>query len=394
MEYTLEQNNLTMKILTKVTALFLMVFLFTNCEDDGPQFQNAGPQFNMDLFEQNIIDYVNFGTADPIGWGYAINQNGQLARSNAYGDARTDADGQLDFTLGKEANVASVSKFYTAIGAMQLIYANGLTIDSTISKWLPDSWAQGPGVSNLTFKDLLTHTSGLQSANNDFSNTLSYAGLQACIATGVINPKTRNYLNANFALFRILIPSLWEPLSNYAINIEVDANTQFMYLLYMQENVWDVIDLPLVGCMPEARTSCTLYYNVSDAGTSNTGAYYGDWNPICGGGGYFMSLFEMAKLNAYFEHTEDLLTDELKQVMKDNRIGMDSADPSDELHGKYYSKNGSISNGAGQGVLTQIAMFPASGVEIAVNMNSQGAVFQGNVSLRQMIFDAYNNAWE
>ncbi|MEZ5024028.1 MAG: hypothetical protein R2728_12365 [Chitinophagales bacterium] len=42
---------------------------------------------------KNIIDYVNFGTADPIGWGYAINQNGQLARSNAYGDARTDADG-------------------------------------------------------------------------------------------------------------------------------------------------------------------------------------------------------------------------------------------------------------------------------------------------------------
>ncbi|MEZ5001538.1 MAG: serine hydrolase [Chitinophagales bacterium] len=382
-----------MKILTKVTALILVIFFFTNCEEEGPQFQQAGPHFSLDLFEQNIIDYVNFGN-DPIGWGYVINQNGQLARSNAYGDARTAVDGQIDFTISKEANIASVSKFYTAIGAMQLIYANGLTIDSLIAPWLPASWTKGPGVNSLTFKDLLTHTSGLQSTNSNFSVTLGYEGLKTCIATGVVNPKTSNYLNVNFALFRVLIPSLWDPLSNNAIDIEVDANTQFMYLLYMQENVWDVINLPLVGCMPEARETCTLYYNTADAGTSTPGTYYGDWNPMCGGGGYFMSLLEMAKLNAYFEHTEDLVSDELKQIMKTNRIGMDGADNADEIHGNYYGKGGSISNGSNQGVRTQIVMFPFNGIDIAINMNTQGMDFQGTTSLRQMIYDAYNDAWE
>lgn len=378
----------------KLTAILFIGLLFTNCDDDLP-LQTAGPHFSMDLFEQNIIDYVNFGSADPIGWGYTISQNGNLERSGAFGDARTEADDQMDFTINKEINVASVSKFYTAIGAMQLIEANNLTIDSLIAPWLPDSWTQGPGVASLTFKDLLKHESGLQSTNNNFSVTLGYEGLKTAIETGVVNSKSRNYLNVNFALFRVLIPSLWSALPNPpAIDIEVDANTQFMYLLYMQFNVFDPLNLPLVGCFPEDRATCTLYYNSGD-GDNTSGTYYGDWNPMCGGGGYFMTLLEMAKTQAYFEHTEVLLSDEQKDIMKTHRIGMDQAFTSSEEHGKYYGKGGSISNSSNnQGVLAQIEMFPENGVDIVVVMNSQGNTFQGNVSLKQMIYDAYNNAWQ
>jgi len=382
-----------MKNVIKLTAILFVSILFTNCNDDLP-LAAPGPQFNMDLFEQNINDYVNFGTLDPIGWGYTIGLNGNLVRSGAFGDARNNADGQIDFTINKEINVASVSKFYTAIGVMQLLEANNLTINDNIIDWLPDSWVKGPGVANLTFGDLLTHSSGLQSTNNNFSVTLGYEGLKTCIQTGVVNPKTRNYLNVNFALFRVLIPSLWDALpGSPAINIESDANTQFMYLLYMQNNIFDLLDLPLVGCFPEARETCTLYYNASDGDNVN-GAYYGDWNPICGGGGYFMTLLEMAKTQAYFEHTEILLSNESKAIMKANRIGMDLASNAEE-HGSYYGKGGSISNGgANQGVLTQIEMFPVNGVDIVVVMNTQGATFQNNVGIKQMIYDAYNNAWE
>jgi len=109
-----------------------------------------------------------------------------------------------------------------------------------------------------------------------------------------------------------------------------------------------------------------------------------------------MTLIEMAKTQAFFEHTEVLLSDEQKDIMKTHRIGMDLAFSSSEEHGKYYGKGGSISNGspANQGVLTQIEMFPQNGVDVVVVMNTQGCTFQGNVSLKQMIYDAYNNAWE
>lgn len=359
---------------------------------------NAPERFDIDAFEQNLIDYVNWGNDQPIGWAYTISQQGQLKRSNAYGLARLPIDGQQDFTVNKEINVASISKFYTAIAALQLIEANGLTIDSKIASWLPASWTKGPGVNNLTFKDLLKHESGLQSTNSNFDNTLGYEGLKTCIQTGVVNAKTRNYLNVNFALFRVLIPSLWKPLSDNAIDVENDANTQFMYLLYLQENIFDRIDLPLVGCTPEAWEDATLYYNVNDFASNTAGVYYSSWNNKCGGGGYFMSPMEMAKVNAYFEHTDVLLSNDMKQVMKTHRLGLDSAPSASlEIHGKYYGKNGSISNGNGQGILGQIAMFPINGVDCVVIMNTQGVTLRddnNNNSLSRMIYKAYNDAWK
>lgn len=385
-----------MKNLLFSVLAVILIAASSSCKKD--KFSN-GPTFNIDKFEQNIIDYVNWNNDTPIAWSYAINQNGQLKRSNAFGDARTTIDTKLDFTLNKEINVASITKFYTAIAALQLIEANGLTIDSTISHWLPASWPKGNGVNFLTFKDLLKHQSGLNSVNTNFDSTLTYSGLKSCIGDGVVVPKSRNYLNVNFALFRVLIPSLWKALpGSPVIDIENDANTQFMYLLYLQQNIFDKCGLSLVGCVPESRSTATLYYNVNDITNNRNGSYYDTWNNKCGGGGYFMSTIEMAAVNAYFEHTETLLTNDMKQIMKDERIGLDlSSGATFEKHGKYYGKNGSISNGSSQGILGQIASFPINGVECVVIMNTQGVTVNdpsGNNALSFMIYQAYNDAWE
>lgn len=385
--------------LVKQFFFFLLLITFTNCEveDAINELQTNTPIFNMELFEQNLIDYVEAGGDNPVGWAYTISHNGNLEKSNAFGSARTSADGQMDFTLNKEINIASVSKFYTAIAVMQLLEANDLTIEDDIANWLPDSWVIGPGVNNLSFKDLLKHESGLQSTNNNFDTTLGYQGLKDCIETGVVNSKSRNYLNVNFALYRVLIPSLWSNLEGSpAIDIENDANTQFMYLLYMQQNIFDRLSLPLVGCFPESRELSTLYYNANDGNNTN-GQYYGSWNNKSGGGGYFMTTLEMAKVNAYFEHTEVLVNKDQRDLMKLHRLGMDIADPADEEHGNYYGKAGSIGTSSdpsvSQGVRTQIVMFPSNGIDCVIVMNSQGVTLQGTTSLRQMIYDAYNNAW-
>lgn len=386
------------KLVKQLFTIFLFASFFScEVEESFNDLQTNTPTFNMDVFEQNLISYVEAGGNSPIGWAYTISENGNLKRSDAFGKARNTADGSMDFTLDKEINVASVSKFYTAIAVMQLLEANNLTIEDDIIEWLPASWTKGQGVSNITFKDLLKHESGLQSTNNNFDTTLGYQGLKDCIATGVVNAKTRNYLNVNFALYRVLIPSLWSNLGGSpAIDIENDANTQFMYLLYMQENIFDRLSLPLVGCFPENRNVSTLYYNAND-GSNNGGVYYGDWNNKCGGGGYFMTTLEMAKVNAYFEHTEVLVTKEQRDIMKLHRLGMDIADPADEIHGNYYGKAGSIGTSSdtniSQGVRTQIVMFPGTGVDCVIVMNSQGVTLQDTTSLRQMIYNAYNNAW-
>jgi CubicO group peptidase (beta-lactamase class C family) len=385
-----------------VTAIALLA-VGTACKKDKKA--PPGPTFNIDVFEQNLINYVNWNNDKPIAWAYTISQNGTLKKSQAFGSARLPVDGYKKFTLNKEINVASISKFYTAIAALQLIEANNLTTDDNIEPWLPASWQRGPGVDNtlngLTFKDLLKHTSGLNSINSSFDSTLSYSGLRACIQTGVVNAQTRSYLNVNFALFRVLIPSLWSALPNApAIDIESDANTQFMYLLYMQENIFDLCGLTLVGCTPEARADATLYYNVNDSVNNQAGSFYSGWNNKAGGGGYFMTPIEMAAVNAYFEHTELLLPKTMRDHMKEHRMGFNNTPNAIyEQRGKVYGKNGSIGTGGAQsqGVLGANAIWPTTGIDCVVIMNTQGVTFNdpsGNNSLDLLIYQAYLDAWE
>ena len=110
-----------------------------------------------------------------------------------------------------------------------------------------------------------------------------------------------------------------------------------------------------------------------------------------------MNTLEMAKVNAYFEHTEILLSKEQRDIMKLHRLGMDNSSASNEIHGKYYGKAGGIGTSSdpsvSQGVQTQIQMFPINGIDCVVVMNCQGVTFQGTTSLRQLIFNAYNDAW-
>lgn len=395
------QNKGRFTSISKTLMLFIVTMIFLGCEEDNsPQFEILEPGFNLDLFEQNLIDFVNDGNNSPIGWAYTISEQGTLSKSNAFGQARTSIDGAINFTINKEINVASVTKFYTAIAVMQLLEANNLTIDDPIAPWLPASWDTDDGVDGLSFKDLLKHESGLESTNNNFDVTLGYEGLRQCIATGVVNSQSRTYLNVNFALFRVLIPSLWDASDDTnAIDIELDGNTQFMYLLYMQENIFDRLQLPGVDCYPEDRGIATLYYNVNDINTQTNGQFYSDWNNKSGGGGYFMSAREMAVVNAYFEHTEILVNTNQRTIMKEHRLGMDLEDNDGrEIHGNYYAKGGSIGTNAdvtvSQGVLTQTAMFPLNGIDCVVVMNCQGLTFPGNSNLREMIYTAYNNAWE
>ena len=166
----------------------------------GPQ----GPQFDINLFEQNLIDYVNWGGDQPVGWAYAITQNGRLEKWGAFGNAVQEPDGNtVAMTIDKEINIASVTKFYTAIVVMQLLEELNLSIHTTIDSYLPPSWVVGPNIDGLTFAHLLRHESGLDTGNTDFNNTLSYDGIKQAIedGVGVPPPDQADYDNINFAIW-------------------------------------------------------------------------------------------------------------------------------------------------------------------------------------------------
>ncbi len=277
---------------------------------------------------------------------------------------------------------------------MQLLERRGLTTESTIAQWLPPNWNKGPGVANLKFSDLLGHTSGLSSVNTQFTTTLGYSGLRRMIDTGAIRSTVYTYLNANFVLFRVLIPSLWKGLDDAPSMGQIDSVTsQNVYIQYMQEHVFNPVGLNNITCLPEERSIATMYYATTDLDNVN-GTFYNDWTAICGGGGYFMTTFELATVVAYYQHTEVLLSKEWRTIMNDNRFGMDRQDGTYEKHGTYFGKNGSIASTIGQGTFEQIVMFP-NGIEAVVMFNTQGMTFAGGErTLSRAIFDAYNKSWQ
>ncbi|MBS3914229.1 MAG: serine hydrolase [Bacteroidetes bacterium] len=386
----------TLNIAKKLGLLAVSTaFLFVSaCKKDPQKIANPGPTFSLDKFETELKNSMEPSGAKA--WAYIINQNGLYARGKAYGDARTTADGQLNFTLNKKINLASVSKFLTAIAVMQLLEERKININARVAPWLPPSWSRGTGVDDLTFADLLSHRSGMSSVNTNFSNTLGYTGLRTFVATGVTNPaKPRNYLNANFALFRVIIPSLWRGLPDAPdISSNLDSlTTETMYIKFMQDRVFEPIGINGANCEPEARASCTLYYANTDNNNSSNGLYYGSWTSMAGGGGYFLSSMELARVLAYFRHTEILMSKEQRQIMEENRFGFNQLDDNREIHGSYYSKNGSIINN-GQGIVSEIVLFP-NGIEVVTVFNTQGMVFAGGVTATSSaIYDAYNKSWE
>ena len=58
-------------------------------------------------------------------------------------------------------HVASVSKLITAMAMTKLLFSRNISPDAHISPWLPKYWHKGPGVDRITFRQLLTHNSGL-----------------------------------------------------------------------------------------------------------------------------------------------------------------------------------------------------------------------------------------
>lgn len=385
-----------------LSAVAVLAIASSACKKDQiDDIKSNGKAFSPQQFKENIIAALGHRN---IGYTFVINHKGKWADTAARGFARMSQDGAIPHSVYKEMNIASVSKWLTATGALKLLDYKQINLEDSIYKWLPKSWTLGNKVKSITFHQLLTHKSGL--TTKDIRYGTDYNSLKTCIATGVVNEaKGYNYSNVNFALFRILFSFLNDrngalTMESYHLsNKDTAAFSEYLAVRYtqlMQTLVFTPSEAGMVLCTPEDRSTVTMMYN--EANPIIPGKTLGDWKLISGGGGYYMSAFQLAKVMAYVFHSEKVLTKAQQQVLLDNRYGLDAEDGPSTHRGQSYGKDGALASDVNNdgaigkpdpGLQTLIMKLPGD-VELVFFINS---LTDGFTFYTTMMKEAYEAAW-
>ncbi len=392
-------------LLTPLFAALVICAFLTSCQKEKFAAANPTTEFNAAKFRQLIATSLSTGTTVARGYSIVVNQDGNWVDTFSFGWAYQNASNgsYAGMHVNQEINVASVSKTITAVGVLQLLKKNNLNIDSTIGKWLPAYWNAAPAIRNLTFSELLTHSSGISESNT------GYDSLKATVARGLDNPAKPFdvYANSNFALFRAIIPYLKD--RNAAIakeNSMVPGNTSGFetwmsqeYVKYMQENVFTPIGLTNVTCTPTANTAMAFNENIGGPVDVVITATNGDWLNSCGGGGYYLSVLEMARFQAYLANTDVLLDQTQRSLMRSKLLGWDNEDSPITDKGQAYGKDGALfwdlnndqtENSPEAGLQTFIMQFPNK-IELSLVVTSIPGTFR---TFSSRVRNAYNSSWE
>lgn len=269
-----------------------------------------------------------------FGYGYLLLQNGQVKAESAGGlKARaTDAGGEKLYTLDTKMHIASMSKTITTMAFLKLAAERGIKTSDPIAKYLPDQWTKGPNLGSVTFRDLLTHRSGITGsgpncANGSFSENV-YTGLKRLVADGIVATNRGNYCyqNANFGLFRVLIPGILG--YGFTGDDQVDdQQTQQRYIEYVQKNVLEKAGVS--GAVPDTPAEYTYTYDYPYSGVA--GWNQGSFRSTAGGYGWYLTPREAGKLFASVLTTDDtsVLTAAYKDTLVTNRLGCFGGSTSD-----------------------------------------------------------------
>ncbi|WP_018627722.1 serine hydrolase domain-containing protein [Niabella aurantiaca] len=361
----------------------------TSCHKNDFPIKTGGKVFKTELFKMNLQQQL----AGARGFQFLIMQNGRVAEKAESGIGSTPAAGDMPANVDAYVNIASVTKTLTAITTIKLLEKRKLGINTKIGMWLPKSWAQHEDIKNLTFKDLLTHSSGIRGSNT------SWDTLKKVVSSPITAPKKpASYSNINFALFRAMLPKINNPVAfgNWELALsekDFDSWMSKEYIALVQEYVFDKAGLGIRNCKPVENKTFQM---LNEAPARLEGRSHGDWTELCGGGGFVLTTTDLARIIVFLTHTEELLSKQQKQMMDNERLGWNGvfAVTGGTAYGHggalYVDRNGVKGPQIGDiGLQTLIIKLPAN-VELALSINSVG---EGWRNTNSIVKEAYNASW-
>jgi CubicO group peptidase (beta-lactamase class C family) len=336
--------------------------------------------------------------------GYACSV-GQSLTYQAHGQARTGANAPAQpFLSSTKIPVASVSKVVTALAAIRILAKHGISLDSDIGGHLPADWTLDPHVAAITFRQLLSHRSGIKDYGNVqqtyaqlktfFTQTVDPTKNTQCTGAAVLNPanpinannKSPCYSNYNFAIFRILLPIIDGFVDDPANRA---AKLAAAYVKIVQTNVFEPVGAIGVDSKPPvAGPQATAYAFSYQFPGSSPGVDWKDDTLIVGAAGWYLSVEDIAKVLSSLNRNDGrILTPAQVQDMQTTPLGWDTL--TDGTGYRWIEKNGGW--GANNTtVSTSIALF-GPGVLGVLFMNSDISGEPG-IGAATVLHDAYMKA--
>ena len=316
--------------------------------------------------------------------GYACTVGSASLGAYSHGQARTSANAPARIFLpSTKIPVASVSKVVTALAAIRVLAKHNVSLDSGIGGHVPSDWQLDSHVAAITFRQLLSHRSGIKDYGN---NNQSYAKLKnfftqsvdstkntKCQPASVVNPanpinpndKSPCYSNYNFGIFRVLLPMIdgfVDDPPNRA------AKLAAAYIKIVEKNVFEPVGAQGVDAKPPATGPQANAYAFSYKYPGTTSGYdWGDDSLGVGAAGWYLAIDDIAKvLYSLNKNDGRILTSAQLQDMQATPLGWDRK--TDSKGYRWVEKNGGW-GANGTTISTSIALF-GPGVFGALFMNS------------------------
>lgn len=307
-----------------------------------------------------------------VGYAMAVRHVGGATENRSGGLARRSPDAMPRMmTAADRLNVASVSKAVTAAATLRALVDTQVSVDGTITSFLPADWSLGPNVNTITFRELLTHRSGIRCAGG-----ASFAALQQCLQAGVklADKSSSSYNNTNYSLLYVIIPRLAKlpvpaPLANSG------AFYSPLYINYVRNKVFKPAGMgTAINCkpLPAVALPALAYQYPQPIGP---GESFGDWTSRCGSAGWNLSASQLATFTNALLFTDSILPETVRTQMKQGAIGLRATKLAPDLwaysKGGFFPgkrKDGSLWN---NGELHSLVVGFSNQISVGIIVNSQ-----------------------
>jgi CubicO group peptidase (beta-lactamase class C family) len=310
-----------------------------------------------------------------VGYAFFVGDRTRGPRSvfGAFGQARTSFNPPAtDFTPTTKMQVASTSKVLTALTGVRVF---GNKLNSLAFTSFPSNWTlpQNTIVKNITFRQFLSHTSGVQQyyasqSGQDFNSLQTFftqpipnpnapatcpgAGANPrVIPNPIVTNKAPCYTNTNFGIMRLVLPRFAGASTNDPLQLAQQ------YVQQVRNNVFVPVGVQDVACKPPANGNYALLYKFPGSSIS------GDWGDLtlaCGDWGWYVSVEDYAKVLVSLNAADHkILTDCQLRDMEINPashpVGWDIK--VDSTGRRWLEKNGAEGTGNGAVQTTSVGIY-------------------------------------